>query len=805
MGVLFAGSARAFVWPSTVERVAAGLSAEDPVVRKRAALKLVLLPAASARRIATPLLDDPDPDIRIAALDALLLSGSEGLGARVLSWLGDSEARVRRAAAEALSRAPVPEAVGPLGRTLSDPDTSVRVASAKALGASGLPRAVAPLLGRLDDSDPEVREAAVAALARIHDASAVVPLIGRIQDSRPNVRRSVARALGALGDVRAASALILLLRDPDEFVRTAALEALGELRATDAALPISSLLAEERRAGVRRAALDALSAIPSETGLGVLVSALESEDPRDDSPVRAALVRAGERAVPKLAECLRGQPAPNLADGCALALGEMRAARAAEIIVEALRRGVVRPRTALRALGASENPAALGTVLEYLSAPDPWVRLAAIDAASALLDPSSPDGRAVEPIVRALDAAHGRRAERAALVTLLGRTGSTRAVPRLSMLAGATDASLRLAAVKALGEVGRAGQDAVLIDALAAPESTIRIAAAMSLRRTADAKSLPLLLDRLEIAAEQDRDTVALALAGPVAMSRDATAIGRLEALARESDGGRRDALLEALAAAPGALGSAPLVRLLKDGADPATRAKIAESLATHVEARPTLLELSADPDASVRANAVWSLGVLANRGDAAVLQARTGDRDVTVAGNAVAALGLLSRAGASVREPLCRALSDGRSYVRANALAALGVARARCEMERRLLVTDPSEIVRVRAARLLAAVAAPDPIKDRAALNQCAAEDPSGDVAAACSSGAKTVPDGATSVLVYVLPSGASSPVSRAPFTLVRADGLSRLGFADRRGAVHEVRAPLGPIHLDIPAPLAQ
>lgn len=802
--VLAAGSARAFVWPSTVERVAAGLAAEDPVTRKHAAKKLALLPARSARRLGAPLLDDPDVDIRIAALDALLLFGTSGLGGRVMGWLGDADPRARRAAAEALSRDPVPSAVGALGRSLSDPDAAVRAASARALGASRLPAAVVPLLGRLDDQDPDVREAVAMALSRIHDQSAVVPLIGRIQDSRPNVRRSVARALGALGDARAASALVLLLRDADGLVRTAALEALGDLRATEAELPIASLLVDERRPEVRQAALNALSSIPSEGGLVALIAALEGDDPREDSPVRAALVRAGDRAVPKLSECLRGQPAPNLAEGCVLTLGEMRAPRAADIVVEALRRGVVRPRTALRALGAARNPAALGTVLEYLSAEDPWVRLAAIDAASALLDPREPDGRAVDPVLRALDAAHGRRTERTALVSLLGKTGSPRAVPWLTALASsASDPVLRLSAVKALGELGRAGQDAALMEALAAPESTIRLAASMALRATASPRSLPPLIHRLEVAAEQDRDAIALALAGSVAGSQDEAMLGRLEGLVRATDGGRRDALIEALGEARGSAGSAPLVRLLAGGTEPATRAKVAEALSTHPEARSALATLAADPDPAVRANAVWSLGVVGNRADAALLEARVADRDVTVAGNAAAALGLLSHGGASVREPLCHALSDERPYVRANALAALGVVHARCGVENALLATDPSEIVRARAARLVSTVRGPDADADRDSLSRCAAEDPSGEVAAACRSQARTGSRPASSILVFVVPSGATVPVPRAPFTLVRADGLSRLGLADRRGAVHEALTPAGEVHLDIPAPL--
>jgi len=76
-------------------------------------------------------------------------------------------------------------------------------------------------------------------------------------------------------------------------------------------------------------------------------------------------------------------------------------------------------------------------------------------------------------------------------------------------------------------------------------------------------------------------------------------------------DGGERDALIEAIGAAPGALGSGALGRLLTRGVDPPTRAKVAEALAGHPEAVDALRGLVRDPDAQVRANALWALGAV--------------------------------------------------------------------------------------------------------------------------------------------------------------------------------------------------
>ena len=59
--------------------------------------------------------------------------------------------------------------------------------------------------------------------------------------------------------------------------------------------------------------------------------------------------------------------------------------------------------------------------------------------------------------------------------------------------------------------------------------------------------------------------------------------------------------------------------------------------------------------------------------------------------------------------------------------------------------------------------------------------------------------------MLVYVVPIGESAPVPRAPFALVRADGVMRLGLADRRGQLFEHDAPAGEVSLAVPAPLVR
>ncbi len=277
----------------------------------------------------------------------------------------------------------------------------------------------------------------------------------------------------------------------------------------------------------------------------------------------------------------------------------------------------------------------------------------------------------------------------------------------------------------------------------------------------------------------------------------------------RASQGGERDALIEALGHVRAEAGSKRLVAFAASAAGLADRAKVAEALASHPEARAALEKLAADVDGSVRANAVWSIGSFGDARDVALLTRALSDKDVAVAGNAAAALGRIAeKKRVNVSSALCKALGDSRSYVRANALAGLRLAKLRCPSgeARAILARDPSPIARAAAAKLISAVpSTADAAKDRAAIAACSAEDPDGSVAGACAQREPPRLKGTEFVMVYVVPIGESDPAPRAPFALVRPDGIMRLGVTDRRGVVFEHDAPRGVVTLSVPAPLAR
>jgi HEAT repeat protein len=793
--------ASALIWPSAVRALERELSADDVGVRRRAADRLSELPAQALARAALHALDDSDVEVRLLAARAARTAKLPGLGERLLAWLTESDARVRVASAEALLAAPTPRGVAPLIRALSDTDPAVRRVAAAALGASGSPDAVIGLLGRLDDSALEVRESVVEALAALADPRAVVPLVSKIEDSRPSVRRAVARALGALGDRRAQSALVLALRDADVDVRASALRALGALGDGAAVASIAALLTLESNASVRRAAIDSLSRIASAEAVVALVTALGAL-PEERDAFAAAFRRLQGAAVGPLIACLRAQGSPEKLAGCAAALSVTRAKEAGAEIRNALERGYIEPEAGLLALARAGDAETLAACLPYLGTSEPAVRRAALGAARALLDPRLGDGRAVEPLELAFARSRRQRSERLEVLRLLGRTGAPRAARLLVPLAEhADDLEFRVTALDALAELGPNVAPQTLLAGLGDPEAAVRLAAALAIRRARPPGLAEAIVDRLVRAAMQDRRALALALSGALSAGAPESAVQKVAQALAEARGADRDGLAEAL----GHVASPPAQRALRAlsvSLDPADRAKAAEALGLGAGDTELLMVLARDAEGAVRANALWSIGALGKATALPRLNEAVHDTDPAVAANSVIALARVARRErVAVGTELCAFAAEPRAAVRASAFSGLHHVDARCGdgRERSALLRDASSRVRLAAALLLRDVH-PD-AADRRALERCAAEEPNGAVAAACSDSASQPAASEQEVLIFVVPPGEAEPTPRAPFALVRPDGLIRYGVADRRGALVEAHVPAGEVSLGVPA----
>lgn len=128
-----------------------------------------------------------------------------------------------------------PEAIDLLLQKLDDPDPFVRVEAVQALGEIRQDRSLFSLCCCLTDKNLYVRGYAAEALGKIGhlDASyALAQLSAALDDPSPYVRSMLVLALGELQDNRAINTVRKLLQDDDENVRKMAAWALNKIEAS---------------------------------------------------------------------------------------------------------------------------------------------------------------------------------------------------------------------------------------------------------------------------------------------------------------------------------------------------------------------------------------------------------------------------------------------------------------------------------------------------------------------------------------------------------------------------------------------
>lgn len=794
--LLLASSASAITWPDTAERIERGATSADLVVRRAAARDVSSLGATRAKPIVLKLLADADIDVRLLAAEAAARLRIRDAVDVALGWLGEREPRLRVAACVLARALPDRSRIPTIARALGDPDAQVRAAAAAALGAHVHGDIVAPLLGRVDDPSPLVRVEVANALAASGDERGVVPLLGKVQDGAPEFRQAVARALGDLGDARGASGLSVLTRDPVLEVRLQAIESLSRIPSAEAVSALA-LAATDRVVAVRNAAVASLGNVRSERAtsalLNLLVSTEDASLPLDASPNRLALVAQGARAIPLLRAALERSDSLGLTvvNGICWVLGELGAKGTDDAVINALRQGRVHPAAALHGLSA---PSSLRVALEHVSSKVPLVRTEALAATSRLLDPSQPDGRALEPLALLLDDASLGKSERSWVIKNLGRTASPKATPYVLRELAKGDATLRLAAVDALGFIPGRDSETALLGILFSDDATLRFRAANSLSRIGSPWARSRLLEAFSDDGTLDRGASLLALSGMSAREPDDKFRSALGAQYRLSGFGERDAFLLALVRAGGKF----------DGA--AAGEDERRVLAVVGDPRP----FASDAAASVRSEAMWHLGTMPEGKSAeaeALLERGLRDADGNVVANAAAALGRRAKVHTAPDHAaglLCALSSDPRPLVRVNSLLSQLMLGIPCKGDaegaaRDALVSDPEELVRRTAAQVLSARAQSGSPEDLAALRTCSRRERVSTIAKLCRSGqpaSTQAPRSTDSLTIFVTnDEGAVKP--RTPYALRHADGLIRVGVSDRRGVVFEPTALPGEVSL--------
>ena len=215
--------------------------------------------AGTSQRVAALVaaLRDSDAEVRRAAANSLGQLEDKRAVPGLISALRDDDAQVRREAAWALGELNDKRALEGLVASLKDADAEVRHKSAWALGELDDESAAPALAAVLRDSDADVRKTAAWALGELALRTAPQALIDALKDSNPDVRRTAAWALSEMGDARAVPALREMLNDADADARKNAIHALGEIRDSSAVQAIIGAM-QSKDADVRRAAAQAL-------------------------------------------------------------------------------------------------------------------------------------------------------------------------------------------------------------------------------------------------------------------------------------------------------------------------------------------------------------------------------------------------------------------------------------------------------------------------------------------------------------------------------------------------------------------
>jgi tetratricopeptide (TPR) repeat protein/HEAT repeat protein len=545
----------------------------DAAVKKAAQVELERLGAHGLKPLLEALSDDKDSSQQRIAVAVLGYLGNRGAAGPLVRL-------ARQSTAAAPQGAPLPtsprarigtlvpnegwelrvEALVGAGR-LGDPRTipdlvelanhsevAMREAATFALGMTGDKRALAPLLRALDDRRDSVQTLACLGLARLGDRKAAPQLIGVVRDlqRRDETRAACAFALGVAGDARAVPALGEALADGQGELQRLAAWSLGRL-GDRRALPALFGAYFAKRDRVRAAIAWALPRVAAgQTGGDDAVRYLDYPMRSGKLDVRAAVAQlAPQSGDPPLSPMLLVGRETDLGNAVRAALGRHRDALVRVLEDLDSRDGGVGlgPLTARLAAAPARDRAQVIAVLDKLGSAllpdleklashrDPQVRRRALSVAGKVAAPAS---RAL--IERGLTDAELSVREGAMLAAAhyaaRGGAKASELVRRVIEKLTSPMWQERVAAARALGEMGAAADRAVLARAASTDEKAfVREAAVVAVGRLGGQGSLDVLLRAADHTQEKVPE-VRLAAVQALARSSDPRARGALPGIA---------------------------------------------------------------------------------------------------------------------------------------------------------------------------------------------------------------------------------------------------------------------------------
>ena len=489
------------------------LGDEDWRVRKETAAVAPLLERREevVASLVAALSETVNIGLRNAAVEALVAIGSEAVGATVES-LPRLDADARKLAVEVLGGVPDARGMAALTRALDDEDANVRVAAAEALGNAALAgeesreNATQALVASLATSDTFLKIAALDSLARLEARLPWSVFEPYARD--PLLRRYAIAAAAGSREPDAIRALASATGDPSPTIAREAVVALGDLIAADPedeqalAVARAALLATDvGRAHAKRAALDAedgrarggalllLGLIRDVAHVPVLVEALADDDVEERADLAVRLFGPAA-AGPLLLSAKFAKPHVRAA---ALVLAASLEGAEVAVVRDAIRAALQESSLdvvagALEALGPVGDSADLRRVASFVAHQDQRIAATATNTLSELA------ARHVDA-ARALLRDSGTEDPLALGCVLLGAIASTRPLQEddvrlLERALAHADPNVRRAAIDALAQAGGEPAADAVVFALADEEHEVQLAAVRALGRLGRAEPL---------------------------------------------------------------------------------------------------------------------------------------------------------------------------------------------------------------------------------------------------------------------------------------------------------------------------
>ncbi|MFF5186192.1 HEAT repeat domain-containing protein [Streptomyces sp. NPDC000345] len=238
----------------------------------------------------------------------VLLCERRGSAVAATADLNSRRAPRRGRAAQVLGQLGHRPAVPALCRLLDDRDPEVRLAAARALGRMGEPVAVPPLLGSLRGPRPVPPKVVTAALTSL-GSEAWPGVVAGLRDPAPLVRAVAVEVLGVTGALAQTPWIVRALReDPDTEVRVRAARALGRLGMPEGLAPLLDAIRPGRPDALRIVAAGSLGGLGAVAATVPLTKLLGDADAHLAGTAARALLRLGPTGEAALREAADGRP-----------------------------------------------------------------------------------------------------------------------------------------------------------------------------------------------------------------------------------------------------------------------------------------------------------------------------------------------------------------------------------------------------------------------------------------------------------------------------------------------------------------